>query len=59
MTSLRSGFRNRFIFDPLLSNALIISVLFSQNVWVVEFTSQIPDFFLRSWNRASLDVYFI
>jgi len=38
LTSLRSGFRNRFVLDPFSSNTLIILVLFFQIVWVVEFT---------------------
>jgi len=32
-TSLRSGFRNRFILDPFRSNSLLILVLFLQIVW--------------------------
>jgi hypothetical protein len=40
-TSLRSGFRNSFVLDQFSSNTLIISVLFSQIVWVVEFTRPI------------------
>jgi len=35
-TSLHSGFRNRCIFVPLRSNALLILVQFLQIVWIVE-----------------------
>jgi len=37
-TSLRSGFRNRFILNSFRWNALIILVLFFQVVWIVQFT---------------------
>jgi len=36
-TSLHSGFRNRCIFGPLRSNAILILVLFLQIAWIVEF----------------------
>ena len=38
MTSHLSGFRNRFILYPFLSNALISMVLFSHMLWNVQFT---------------------
>jgi hypothetical protein len=38
MTSVRSGFPNRFILDPFPPNALTSLVLLSQIVWIVEFT---------------------
>ena len=39
-TSLRSGFRKRFIFHPFCSNVLIILVLSLQVIWIIEFTRQ-------------------
>jgi hypothetical protein len=36
--SLRAGFRNRICLDPFCSNALTILVVFSEIVWIVEFT---------------------
>ena len=37
LTSLRSGFQNRFILGPFCSNVPIISVLLFQIIWIVEF----------------------
>jgi len=37
-TSIRSGFRNHCILDPLCSKALRILVLFFEIIWIVEFT---------------------
>jgi len=42
LTSLRSGFRNRFILDQFCSNALTVSVLFFQIVRIIEFADKIP-----------------
>jgi len=50
LTSLRSGFRNGFILEPLCSNALIILVLSFQIFWMVEF--------IRSNSRHALASFF-
>jgi hypothetical protein len=49
-TALCSGFQNRFILDRICSNTLIISVLFFQIVWIVEFK--------RPNSRRTSDLYF-
>jgi hypothetical protein len=36
--SHRAGFRNRIFLDPFCSNALKISVVFSEILWIIEFT---------------------
>jgi len=38
LTSVRSGFPNRFILDPFSASALTILILFSQIAWNVEIT---------------------